>query len=45
MAIARADLKTEALVEASRRIEVAHGDDEMVDASGHALLRLHTPST
>ena len=45
VAVARTDLETEALVEASRRIEVAHGDNKMVDASGHALLRLHIPST
>jgi hypothetical protein len=45
MPIARADLKAELLVQAPGRIEIAHRDDEMIDASGHALLQLHISST
>ena len=38
MAIARADLETQTLIEASGFVEVADGNDEMIDPAGHRAL-------
>ena len=38
MAIARADLKPEPLVEGGGLVEIVDGDDEMVDPAGHHAL-------
>ena len=44
MPVARADGEAEAAIKLRRRVEIAHGMDDMVEAAGHnAFLSRHHP--